>query len=75
MRETYQNGDSIGLRATGCDGCNPARINGVFCHETGCPYAWKDKTASCWECGFDFYPDEPSRYSLCQSCQEEATNA
>lgn len=42
MRTHYRNGDEIQLKHCGCDGCNPCMINGVLCHETGCPYAWKD---------------------------------
>ena len=42
MRTTYRNGDEIGLRYNGCDGCSPATVNGVLCHETGCPDAWRD---------------------------------
>lgn len=41
-RSTYRNGDSIGLAWNGCDGCSPSMIQGVFCHETGCPDAWRD---------------------------------
>lgn len=51
MRTHYRNGEEIGLKHTGCDGCTPLMINGVLCHETGCPYAWKDDPASieAWE--------------------------
>jgi hypothetical protein len=50
-------------------------IQGVFCHETGCPEAWKDKPVTCSECGFDFVPEE--RYqTVCTDCQfvEEITD-
>lgn len=43
MRETYNNGDEISLKHNGCDGCSPCTIQGVFCHETGCPDAWRDE--------------------------------
>lgn len=46
MRTHYLNGDEIGLQHTGCDGCSPSMIQGVLCHETGCPYAWKDDEES-----------------------------
>ncbi len=42
MRTTYRNGDPIDLKHNGCDGCDPCMINGIFCHETGCPDAWRD---------------------------------
>ena len=65
-RTQYLNGDPISLRC-GCDGCNPARINGVLCHETGCPEAWRDYVRQCFECGCDFFPTE--RWSrLCADC-------
>jgi len=35
-RETYWNGDPISLQATGCDGCSPLTVNGMFLHERGC---------------------------------------
>lgn len=42
-----------------CDSCEVANINGVRCHETGCPDAWKDELRDCKECGSEFEP----RYS------------
>ena len=66
MRTTYRNGDPISL-SCGCDGCSPSTINGVLCHETGCPEAWRDTTASCFECGCDFY--RQSRFqTVCNDC-------
>jgi len=67
MRTHYRNGDCISLKC-GCNGCNPSMINGVLCHEQGCPYAWKDKQISCTECGADFYPK--NRYDQkCKDCE------
>jgi len=66
-RKNYKNGDEISLTENGCDGCSPSMINGVFCHEQGCPDAWRDKTKVCDECGFEFNPSE--RYqSVCVGC-------
>ena len=45
-----------------CDQCEALMINGVFCHETGCPNARKTWVAEreewvrfieCRECGYD----------------------
>ena len=45
-----------------CDQCQSATINGVFCHETGCPNSrkrWVGERAAwvrfvaCRDCGFD----------------------
>lgn len=68
-RTKYKNGDEVGL-SCGCDGCNPAMINGVLCHEHGCPYAWKDRQVSCRECGFGFYPAERGAV-YCADCLAE----
>jgi len=32
-------------------------INGLSCHETGCPDAWRTEKRECRECGCDFIPD------------------
>jgi hypothetical protein len=66
-RTHYRNGDEIGMAWNGCDGCSPAMINGILCHEHGCPDAWRDKTVECFECGCDFFPEE-SRQRLCNDC-------
>lgn len=67
MREEYKNGDEVGLKQNGCDGCSPTVIQGVFCHEQGCPDAWRDRAKACDECGNDFYPTD--RYqSVCDDC-------
>ena len=34
-----------------CQSCEVLNINGVNCHEIGCPDAWKDYTRECKECG------------------------
>lgn len=36
-----------------CDQCNAAMIQGVFCHETGCPNSRKtwDPESECWRTG------------------------
>lgn len=47
-----------------CDQCEACMINGVFCHETGCPNSrrewingdWVD-VRICWECGCKVYGD------------------
>jgi len=49
-----------------CDQCEAAMINGIFCHETGCPntHARYDdgewiKTRLCDECGYRVDADDP----------------
>jgi hypothetical protein len=49
-----------------CDQCQASMINGVFCHETGCPNsrawfidgAWC-KTRKCFDCGCTVLADDP----------------
>jgi hypothetical protein len=65
-RTTYRNGDKITLLC-GCDGCSPSVINGVFCHETGCPEAWRDREAECFDCGCAFYRSDRHQ-RLCDDC-------
>lgn len=67
MRTRYRNGNAIALKHHGCDGCSPARINGVFCHETGCPDAWRDHPVPCFECGCDFLREDRFQ-TVCQDC-------
>jgi hypothetical protein len=50
-----------------CDQCEALMINGVFCHETGCPnahsrYAGEDdwiKQRKCFQCGCMIDTDDP----------------
>ena len=50
-----------------CPQCQIAYINGIRCHETGCPEAWKDYDRECDHCGCDFRPEE--RYQrFCSPC-------
>ncbi len=54
-----------------CRSCQLARINGIVCHETGCPDAWRDEERECKECGCDFEPD--SRWQThCDGCWQDA---
>ena len=71
MRTHYLNGDDVGLTACGCDGCSPSRINGLFCHEEGCPEAWRDRAISCFVCGCAFFPAEQDQ-QVCQDCRDDA---
>lgn len=63
-RSRYKNGDYIYLH-TGCNSCTPSRINGVLCHESGCPDAWKDKRLICEECLGGFFSPRPDKVPVC----------
>jgi hypothetical protein len=65
-RNQYANGDEIVL-ACGCNGCSPAVIQGVLCHEQGCPDAWRDHEVECYVCGCDFYPEYRNQ-TVCDDC-------
>jgi len=65
MRTHYRNGDEITLK-TGCDGCSPSMVNGILCHEHGCPEKWRDTEYECYWCGTDYLPQsEPGHLKLC----------
>lgn len=53
-----------------CDSCQLARIQGVLCHERGCPCAWRDVRTECQSCGCEFIPDEKGQ-TLCSGCQDD----
>jgi hypothetical protein len=71
-RGRYRNGDSIHLH-TGCNSCSPSRVNGILCHEPGCPDAWKDRPRECDDCGRTYYVQDNVAaawgLSLCGRCR------
>jgi hypothetical protein len=40
-----------------CQSCEALTINGVLCHEHGCPDAWRDYKRKCAWCGQEFIPE------------------
>lgn len=48
-----------------CISCQVLSINGITCHETGCPNAYKDSQSECKWCGQLFTPE--SKYQDCCS--------
>lgn len=48
-----------------CSQCEMVRINGVACHETGCPRAWVDEVRTCKWCGTPFVIEEMGQ-SFCE---------
>lgn len=51
-----------------CDSCQALMINGVLCHETGCPDAWKDYKRECEWCGQKFSPETRHQSCCCDEC-------
>jgi hypothetical protein len=50
-----------------CQSCEAIYINGVFCHETGCPDAWRT-WRECCECGQPFMPEHRFEKACSDSC-------
>lgn len=57
-----------------CDSCEAVRINGILCHETGCPDAWKGYKKECKWCGSEFLPEEKHQTCCCEDCAEAYYN-
>ena len=53
-----------------CKSCDAVMINGVYCHEHGCPDAWKDYIRECKWCGQEFIPDSRGQEFCSDSCAE-----
>ncbi len=51
-----------------CASCEAVRINGIYCHEHGCPEAWKTAKRNCKECGCEFVPEDRFQITCSQSC-------
>jgi len=51
-----------------CDSCEQLRINGIVCHELGCPDAWRDTTRECNWCGQEFLPDDSWQKQCSHTC-------
>ncbi len=51
-----------------CQSCVALKINGILCHEYGCPDAWQDEIRECKWCGAEFKPEEQWQKHCCQSC-------
>jgi hypothetical protein len=51
-----------------CDSCQLLRINGIVCHETGCPDAWRTRLRECHWCGTEFAPENQYQCFCDPSC-------
>ena len=50
-----------------CQSCEMLNINGLNCHETGCPDAWLWYHRECCWCGQLFLPDQlHQKYCSCE---------
>lgn len=57
-----------------CSSCEVLNINGVNCHETGCPEAWKDSLIECKWCGTPFTPEEQHQVCCSHTCTTAYNN-
>ena len=60
-----------------CDQCEAAMINGLYCHETGCPNArpLRRRYVECRECGREFdltNEDDAAELAYGHDCEVEA---
>ena len=53
-----------------CPSCSLIRINGVICHEIGCPDAWRDSKRECKWCSTDFVPEERNQSTCSEECYQ-----
>jgi hypothetical protein len=53
-----------------CNSCEALTINGVYCHETGCPDAWRDYQNECKFCGSLFTPEYRGQQYCDDSCND-----
>lgn len=59
-----------------CDQCQVLSIQGVACHETGCPNSWIDPVTGkafqqeCYACGSMFLPGTKGQRYCSTDCQE-----
>lgn len=54
-----------------CARCEIVVINGVRCHEAGCPDSWKDTRRECRWCGAEFTPESVHQQFCTEECRED----
>ena len=54
-----------------CNQCEVLYINGIKCHETGCPEAYKDEVKECLWCGSKFKPDDKDQNCCSEECLQD----
>jgi hypothetical protein len=51
-----------------CNSCEIVYVNGVRCHEHGCPEAWRDYSRECTWCGTAFTPETRHQKYCSEDC-------
>lgn len=54
-----------------CKSCETLVINGVLCHEIGCPDAWMNEIRECDWCGREFKPEDRYQKFCSEECRED----
>ena len=54
-----------------CKSCEVLYINGLKCHETGCPELYKDELRDCLFCGTKFTPEFKKQVYCSVKCWEK----
>ncbi len=52
-----------------CTQCELVHINGIPCHETGCPISYQDTIRECNWCGVNFNPSDQHQTECSHTCQ------
>lgn len=58
-----------------CGACQIVTINGILCHEIGCPDAWQTETRECEECGAEFTPESKWDKTCSHACEIDYSGA
>jgi hypothetical protein len=54
-----------------CPSCEVLMINGIRCHEQGCPDAWRSTRRTCRNCETEFIPQEKGQRFCTEFCSED----
>lgn len=54
-----------------CTQCQVLSINGLRCHETGCPIAWREYTKRCRNCKREFKLKEQRQEVCSKQCYRD----
>jgi hypothetical protein len=57
-----------------CGSCDTLVINGLLCHERGCPDKWKTEKRECRWCGQTFEPEMRYQETCSHSCNMAYNN-
>lgn len=57
-----------------CDSCVMITINGIKCHETGCPKMYLDEKRECQWCGTEYTPKTRFQTTCCDDCYISLTH-